>query len=160
MNPYELAEQEGRTLFEQLLKDQNITTGKPSEGAYTPYDYSFTMDNKTIGVEIKKRNEKYLNEPIHFMEARKAFKLYNLILKGEFDCCIYANFFGDKVAYLYDLKEIANEVKNGNIKIRSVACKRTTAEDTGVIDKSIVKIHTKYGRRYEKTDGKWVLCLN
>lgn len=159
MNKFQQLEQEGRKLFQEILDQRNITTGQPSKNLYDVYDYSYTNKGKNIGVEIKKRDLRYLNYPTHFMEVTKFNSLMKLIKEGQFDGIVYANFFGETVAYLYSVQTIAKGIREGKIKVSTVPCNKTTAIDNGKVDKQIIELPLEYGIRCEKMAGEWIFNI-
>lgn len=156
MNPFDKLESEGRQLFQELLLQRNITTGKPSENPYDCYDYSYQHNNRNIAVEIKKRDQKYLNYDTHFMEVSKFNSLIELLDNKQYDQIIYANFFGENIAYLYNLNAIRKAILNNKIIIREIACNKTTAIYQGKKLKKIIEIPLTLGVRFEKSEGKWI----
>lgn len=155
MNKFDQLESEGRQLFKEILDQQKITTGQPSQNLYDTYDYSYTNNGNNVGVEIKKRDIKYLNYPTHFMELSKYNSLCQLVDNKTFDKILYVNFFGDKIAYFYSLKNIRNAIANKKITISTIRCNKTTAINKGKVDKEIIELPLELGIRLEKIGDKW-----
>ena len=121
MNQFTKAELEGRALFKEILDQKGVTESHPSDDEFDTLDYYYTSSQQlSVGVEIKKRDQKYLNYPTHFLEVKKFKAIYQRLNNGEFDRALYVNFFGvfGKVIYLcsiFNEKLIKGNNKGGQL---------------------------------------------
>ena len=157
MNQFTKAELEGRALFKEILDQKGVTESHPSDDEFDTLDYYYTSSQQlSVGVEIKKRDQKYLNYPTHFLEVKKFKAIYQRLNNGEFDRALYVNFFGDNVAYIYNFQTIIKGIKDQTITVSYTHCNRTTAINTGKVDKKIIELPLSLGIRLEKKEDKWI----
>ena len=94
MNQFTKAELEGRALFKEILDQTSAIESHPSEDEFDTLDYYYTSSQYlSVGVEIKKRDQKYLNYPTHFLEVKKFKAIYQRLKNGELNKALYVNFF-------------------------------------------------------------------
>lgn len=113
-------------------------------------DSIFKTKDKTILVEIKHRNIKYLNYPTHIMEYKKLVALYEKSNKLKCDGIFYVNFFGDNDLIIYSQKAF-NSASQTNME-----CKKTTAVNTGYINKDVLMLDSNLGQHFKKINEKWI----
>lgn len=95
MNKFTLAENIGKSLFKTILDQLGIQQQHPSEYLYDTIDYYYTnQKGEEVGVEIKKRDQKYLSYSTHFMEGAKYSALIKRLDQKEFKRVLYVNFSG------------------------------------------------------------------
>lgn len=150
MNKFTESELKGRNILKSFLDQVGATNQMPTEDEYNPVDYYFTYKEKKVVAEIKCRDIKYLNYPTHLMEVSK----YNALMKDkqnkQLDTAYYINFFGENIAYWYSNSTI-RKYATKDIKY----CNRTTAENRGCTNKSVLLIPTDKAQIFIRKNGIW-----
>lgn len=158
MDKFQIAEMDGRILFKSILDQCKITNYQESLEQYDTLDMYYTnFKDQYVGVEIKKRSEIYEVYDDYIMELSKFKAICQRLIDKEIDKAIYANFFGDNVAYLFNIKNIIKAYKEGQIKIQYYYCNITTAEDNGKRYKPVLLLPKKLATRLEKDGDKWII---
>lgn len=147
---FETFEQKGRTLLKSFLDQIGATDQQPTTGKYNPVDYYFTLRGEKYVVEIKCRDIKYKDYDTHMIEDCKLKALLQAKKDDNCDYALYINFFRDDIVYLYSTTDIINKAKP-EIKY----CNRTTAIDSGKINKLNLMIPTSVAKVLIRKDGKW-----
>lgn len=161
MNKFDKDEQHGRNLFKSILDQCKVTDAQPSQEKFDTADYYVKLGNKRIAVEIKCRNIDYMNCGTHLMEVNKFNNLVKKINDEEVDEVYYINFFGDNHCYMYDLRNIAREIKNHTVIKDNKVMNRTTAVNHGMAHKSVLLIPSQIATVLIKyDDNKWKKLIN
>lgn len=149
MNKYEIKEIEGRNLMESFFKYKGITNYTFSLNKFSKIDATYiSSKGKVVAVEIKTRDEKYMNYPTHLIEYSK----YSY-MKNNYGESIYVNFFTreyDNTVYMYVYN--INNIKNEPIKMK---LNKTTAEESNKVYKEVINIPKETAIIYYRFDGTW-----
>ena len=107
MDKFQESENEGRRIFESLLKQSRTAKNwNPTNDRYNFVDGFFELKDKKIVVEIKTRDRRYADYPSHLMQIDKYMNLTKAKIDNSCSNGIYVNIFGSDLIYLYDLKYI------------------------------------------------------
>ena len=158
MDEFQGSEQEGRQLFIEILNQCNILDYQESLERYDQIDIYY--NNHTIGIEVKKRDEKYLNYPSYIMECSKFKGIYQKLKDKEISKAAYVNFIGDNVCYIFPFKRILQAYKNKQIQPQYIYCNCTTVINKGKKEKKIFYLPKQLGIRLERKGDKWIKPIN
>lgn len=139
MNNFQKNESIGRAKFEALLIQQSITKYHFTEDEYNPVDCYFNQNHQCNIAEIKVRKQLYSTL---FMEQNKFISMCKLIKSGAASKGYYVNFIGN-VAYIFDLHDIYNYLKNQKSKGKRVFVKRQLPKTTSGDTKRVWKLVTE-----------------
>ena len=151
MNKFQQSENLGRSLFNSFLQQSKANNIQFTEGDYNPVDVYFNLEDKKIVGEIKVRDVRYKDYPTHIMEQSKFNNLCKAKSNGKCADAIYINFFGSDWLYIYSLKAIKNNSVNSQLY-----CNKTTAINTGKVNKAILEINPASALIYKYENGKWI----
>ena len=152
MDKFQESENEGRRIFESLLKQSRTAKNwNPTNDRYNFVDGFFELKDKKIVVEIKTRDRRYADYPSHLMQIDKYMNLTKAKIDNSCSNGIYVNIFGSDLIYLYDLKY--NNASNCKLTSRYV--NSTTAIDTGKRWKKFYEIPVRYAQIFKKDGDKW-----
>ena len=158
MNQFSKAEAEGRKLFKSILDQLGIQQQHPSQDLFDTIDYYYTnQKGEAVGVEIKKRDQKYLSYPTHFLEVAKYTALIKRLDQKEFNKVLYVNFFGEDIAYIYSIETIRKGIQKKQVQLSSINCNKTTAIQQGKVEKQIIEVPLSLGIRLERQNDKWII---
>lgn len=125
-------ELKGRELFETFLKASNATNWEFSQDPYSVFDCKYWCSGKTYIVEIKVRNLEYTKYDTWILEEQKYKSLISLC--DENTIAVYINFFNDDYFSIWNISKLqVTETIN-------LTCKRTTVENNGYTQKSIIEL--------------------
>lgn len=151
-------EEEGRKEFESFLSQSKSSSDwQPTEDRFNPVDGYFKLNGKSIVVEIKTRDKKYLTYPTHLMQIDK----YTNLTKAKVDTnCLtglYVNIFGDlekgiyDTMYIYDIRDMNSK----SCDLVSLYANKDTANHLGKTNKMFYEIKTIYAKKFKKINNKW-----
>jgi hypothetical protein len=148
----------GRLRFSKVLQDNGVTNGYNAKNLYDSVDYYYTNSkNQLIGVEIKERNQKYLNCNHHLMEKLKYDRIIEKLDKGEIDNAYYACFFG-RTLLMYPLSTIRRKVDKNMIMIAENKYVKTTVGNRTLVPKKMLYLNPDWAFRYElNSENHWEL---
>lgn len=154
MDEFDKAEQSGRALFKTILDQCQITDYRESEEKYDTLDLYTTINSKSTGIEIKKRDKQFEHYPTYMMELYKYNALVDRVNSGELNQIYYVNFFGDDTVYIFSLRRIAQGIKDGTVQVTSTYANKTTAAFNGKVEKRILLIPKELALKLIRKD-KW-----
>lgn len=155
MDKFDEAEQTGRALFITILQQLQISDYKESTEKYDTLDMYCTINQRSIGVEIKKRNKKFEHYPTYMMEVYKFKALCQRLKSGELEKIYYVNFFGEDTVYIFPLQKIAEGIKKGLVQVTSTYTNKTTAVFNGKVEKRILLIPKELATKLVRIGDKW-----
>lgn len=155
MDEFDKAEQSGRALFKTILDQCQITDYRESEEKYDTLDLYATINSKSTGIEIKKRDKQFEHYPTYMMELYKYNALVDRVNSGELNQIYYVNFFGDDTVYIFSLRRIAQGIKDGTVQVTSTYANQTTAVFAGKVEKRILLIPKELALKLVRID-KWI----
>ena len=95
MDKFQESENEGRRIFESLLKQSRTAKNwNPTNDRYNFVDGFFELKDKKIVVEIKTRDRRYADYPSHLMQIDKYMNLTKAKIDNSCSNGIYVNIFG------------------------------------------------------------------
>ena len=151
MNEFSKAELEGRSKFEQLLQQWQITKYKFTNHPMDRIDCVFKQNRHWIA-EIKVR---YQDWDSLYMELSK----YNAMQQMKLDQGMYVNFIGDK-CYIFSLKKIEQFFKDcykqKKQPTKLVWANKTTAVDSGKEWKEMIDLPKSLAVCLTLKEGKWI----
>lgn len=153
MDKFQESENEGRRIFESLLKQSRTAKNwNPTINKYDFVDGFFELKDKKIVVEIKIRDRKYADYQTHLMQIDKYMNLTKAKIDNSCSNGIYVNIFGNDLIYVYDLKNI----NASNCKLTDRYANNTTAIDTGKRWKKFYEIPVRYAQIFKRDEDKWI----
>jgi hypothetical protein len=155
-NNFLTAEEIGRQIFRQLLIQQGVKISAPAKKDFDSLDYYYeNSKGKKVGVEIKCRNPKYENYPTHLMEYKKFTAILLKLVQKQIDEAYYCCIFGDWI-YMYNIRNIACYLNNGQCRVSSGTFNKTTVVDKGQTQKLMLNLQTDWAIVFHKEDGLWI----
>lgn len=136
MDRFQAAEQIGRDKFLQLLQQIGATDIEFTKDQFDKTDCYFTYKDYKITAEIKVRNMNYDQYNTHLMEVKKYKALKEIVKDQQLAGFWYVNFFNNGVCCIYS----QSKINKHTIRVVYKHCNRTTAIDTGKVDKRVLEI--------------------
>lgn len=142
MDKFTIADNKGREIFKNFLKDRFNIDNVKYAGAKDVYDLSFEYKGINFITEIKVRDDKYLNADTLYLDLKKYCHL--MALQRNKTQLLYVNIFSNCL-YIFNLTKI----DFNKVEFISQYCNKTTAVKSYKIKKSIWNLNKNIAKRYD-----------